>query len=218
MEVTMKKDEDGNIIYLKEDNKIFIMSFGGNLDLYWSFYDVDKNYYSKDVDFYITKENYFVYSLFEKLYEDISHCDLHRDYSFELLNAETLEDLKKIDIKRLDDKVSLKRLYRYNELYNNGIITWISDDRDYKDLDSVQIKKDEDKFIISFSRTKQKGDWFGSNPGPITIRFRNHGSFYAPFNCLFMELYNDLGKYDINDTQIHIEEYLYKVKKKKATH
>ena len=45
-----------------------------------------------------------------------------------------------------------------------------------------------------------------------SIRFRNSGSRYEPFNICFMQMYNELKNYDSNCHQIHIEEYLYKQK------
>ena len=50
----------------------------------------------------------------------------------------------------------------------------------------------------------------------IPIRFRNSGSFYNPFNVLFMRMHNKMKKIDdVNDIghQIHIEEYLYNKQK-----
>lgn len=52
--------------------------------------------------------------------------------------------------------------------------------------------------------------------GLISIRFRNSGSRYAPFNRLFMKMFNKLQFLDdVNDYghQIHIEEYLYNNKR-----
>lgn len=68
--------------YLKQDNKILEITFGGNLDLYWSLriikdykLTIEKNrnamYDEVKGTFIITKENYFIYSLFEELYDDI---------------------------------------------------------------------------------------------------------------------------------------------------
>ena len=50
----------------------------------------------------------------------------------------------------------------------------------------------------------------------ISIRFRNSGSRYAPFNIIFMKMYLNLQKIDdVNDYghQMHIEEHLNKIKK-----
>ena len=53
------------------------------------------------------------------------------------------------------------------------------------------------------------------NPRKITIRFRNSGSRYDPFNIIFMRLYQGLCNLDYEYHQIHIEEYLQESKIKK---
>ena len=52
--------------------------------------------------------------------------------------------------------------------------------------------------------------------GYISVRFRNSGSRYVPFNIAFMDMYNDMKEVDdVTDKghQLHIEEYLYETKK-----
>ena len=46
------------------------------------------------------------------------------------------------------------------------------------------------------------------DPRRITVRFRNSGSRYDPFNIIFMKLYQGLYELDYEYHQIHIEEYL----------
>ena len=215
MQIKIDENEDGKVITLEEDSKIFTMFFAGNLDLYWTFDNLDEDYFSKNGEFYITKENYYIYSLFEKLYEDISKCEIIYGNSFEMLNITTLFDLETMDSKKEEHREFIKHSSNYEELYNNGIITWISDDRDYRFLYKAQIIKDEDMFIINFSREKNEDNNYSLGARIINIRFRNSGSSYDPFNVLFMNLYNGLCKYDPNDKQIHIEEYLYSLKKEK---
>ena len=43
----------------------------------------------------------------------------------------------------------------------------------------------------------------------FSVRFRNSGSRYEPYNFTFMNMYNGLCEYDSDYHQIHIEEYLY---------
>ena len=50
------------------------------------------------------------------------------------------------------------------------------------------------------------------NINNISIRFRNSGSKYKPFNICFMRLFNNLQNYDPDYHQITIEEYNYKRK------
>lgn len=214
LKVNTQKSEDGNIITIIENNCFFTMMFSGNLDLYWIFESQSEN---KDKILYITKENYFVYSLFEELYNNISNCNLYNIDPSEMATVHSLEELKKLKKLKSQLNSSLRHDSRYKELFQNDKIIWISDDRDYEFIDRVEITKEEDQIKLHFLREKMrtKDQSFGTGNGPITIRFRNHGSAYTPFNGLFMNVYNKFDSYNPYDKQIHIEEYLYKVKQKK---
>ena len=80
MEVVKRKgNQAGYDFYLKQDNKILKIVFGGNLDLYWNLIiktDEINKYAKLEETFIITKENYFIYSLFEKLLEDIKTANI----------------------------------------------------------------------------------------------------------------------------------------------
>ena len=67
------------------------------------------------------------------------------------------------------------------------------------------IANNKDSFKLTFT-FKEK--WTRS------IRFRNSGSSYQPFNILFMDVFNKLQEYDPNYHQMHIEEYAYQKKLK----
>ena len=75
MEITRQYYEREGCYYfnLRQDNKILEITFGGNLDLYWSLriireHNLDEIMHSMYDEvketFIITKENYFIYSLF----------------------------------------------------------------------------------------------------------------------------------------------------------
>ena len=49
----------------------------------------------------------------------------------------------------------------------------------------------------------------------IVVRFRNSGSRYDPFNCVFMRFYQRLQEVDPNYHQVHIEELIYRKKLKR---
>ena len=201
----IKKDNEYDVTIIDGDKKL-LFTFGGNLDLYWSIKG-SNNLYEY---FEITKENYNLYNLFEILFNDIKDINLYKDYPFYI---ETLEDLKDYKKAKEEEKnmYRLHNLSNYNELYNNDTITWYSDDDSYDEANILKISKISDSFRLEFYK---KNNSF--IPG-ISIRFRNSGSRYDPFNIVFMKMYNKL--LEIDDTldyghQIHIEEYLYqKVKK-----
>lgn len=179
----------------KQEMNIF---FGGNLDLYWSYHD-DHQFNYKSINtstiFEVTKENYYLYILFEKLYTDIEEGNI--SYEDELDDFFSNQVTKEKDI--------YKNRHSYNSLWNNGCITWISDEVPDESANSVEITKKGENFIITFSQKDNLNFHY-------TVRFSNSGSRYDPFNILFMEMYRKLKTYDSTYYQIHMEEYLYQKK------
>ena len=184
------KDESGyDQFKINTDNGFFKIIFGGNLDLYWTCYDKEDEEKDRQ-EFIITKENYFLYKLFDKLYEDIKNNKIYYD----------------------EEKNKYFESYR-DTLFKDGKIDWYSDDF-YEEIASrLLIEKIDDTFKITFIKSKKEWDGIFKT---YSIRFRNSGSRYAPFNICFMNMYNSLCKhsseYCSDYHQIHIEEYLYKQK------
>ena len=59
------------------DEGCFSIVFGGNLDLYWSYRYKECFLDTHDSkEFFITKENYFLYSLFDELYNDVKDYNI----------------------------------------------------------------------------------------------------------------------------------------------
>ena len=97
-----------------------------------------------------------------------------------------------------------------NELFKDGKIDWYSDEF-YEEIASrLLIEEDDDRFKVTFIKSKMGYDYTFTT---YSIRFRNSGSRYNPFNVCFMNMYNALGEYNSDYHQIHIEEYLYNKKK-----
>ena len=76
MEIKREKNsvvKDQYIYTFTENDRTLKILFAGNLDLYISIYDNSLRTIKENEkkDFYITKENYAVYCLFEELYEKI---------------------------------------------------------------------------------------------------------------------------------------------------
>ena len=185
-EIQRIKDESGYDQYkIKTDNGFFRIIFGGNLDLYWTCYDKeDKD--SEIQEFLITKENYFLYELFDELYESIKNNKIYYGENKE---------------KYFEGYV--------DNLFKDGKIDWYSDDF-YEEIASrLLIEKVEDTFKITFLKSKKEWDGIFKT---YSIRFRNSGSRYEPFNICFMKMYNKLSEYDSNYHQVHMEEYLYRQK------
>lgn len=203
MKVVKKESDFGVNIFLQDGNKHLSITFGGTGDLYWSIHSNDVN---KDNDFTITKENYNVYVLFEQLFNDIENINI--------LYEEVTEEKKK--------KYKLYNYANYNELYNENenTITWYSDETAHDVANILKIKKENDSFRVQFyiQPPIEGYDEDFHSLHYIPIRFRNSGSSYAPFNRVFMKMYDEMKEInDVNDIghQIHIEEYLYNNKVKK---
>ena len=188
-----KNLDNNDAIKIKTDKGSFTISFEDNLDLYWdcnwrenniSFDEVDMH------DFYITKENYFLYSLFERLYVAVK------------------EEMPYFNCYYEDDN----RCKKYHSFVNTPLfigdkIEWHSDDYPYEKASVVSISKCyEDTFKIEFK--KNNGDYFPT----FAVRFRNSRSRYKPFNATFMNMYNSLINRDYDCHQIHYEEVLYEQK------
>ena len=208
MEVVKRKgNQSGYDFYLKQDNKILKIVFGGNL--YWNLIiktDEINKYAKLEETFVITKENYFIYSLFEKLLKDIKTANIYEpkypEDEYDRFGIITEEECKE-----WNDR--LKKRYYYNELYDKvtHTITWHSDDFEYSIADVVKINKVDDTFVLKFTRPvlNRENNYFRLSDS-ISIRFRNSGSRYDEFNIPFMRMYNELQDYDPDDHQMHIEE------------
>lgn len=213
------RDEGNYIIDLKRDGKVLSIFYGGNLDLYFSLEN-----FSSSASFIIGKDNYEIYNLFDLLYQSIIDADIYGKMTEEEIehivwmseaNKEDYHDnLKKEINRRMKYKQDLKDGSCYQKLVNNGIITWKSDEYFDEITPYVMIKKQNDSYYLEFykpsipDKYKNEVDLALSDPRSITIRFRNSGSSYEPFNICFMKLYNALCKLDYEYHQIHIEEYL----------
>ena len=178
MHMQVKLVKNDNLTYdikLIDGSKNLTIMYGGNGDLYWSLVNDDwVSFYEGITDhFDITKENYAVYKSFESL----------------------LLYLKATSIR--------EELTNYNKLYDvkSNEVTWISDKLIEEVANEVTISKQSEVIRLSF-KTKPWVLGYDRNYfefGMISIRFRNSGSRYRPFNLIFMNLFNELQKLIVND-------------------
>ena len=197
VEIKKTKDVEGyDRFKITTENGSFDIMFGGNLDLYW-YYWPEENYKDWPLakTFTISKENYFIYQKLDELYKNIKE---QKPYQSKDENSSIVFDSSKL----IND--SPKSQYSYKNLFQNDIIKWYSDDAPLEEASMLEIKYQEDKYIITFHQGKED---FGFPT--YAIRFRNSGSRYEPYNFAFMNMYNGLSEYDQDYHQIHIEEYLY---------
>lgn len=210
--------------YIEKDNQRLEIVFGGNGDLYWildnSQIDPDTyEEYRKELEssyqdiFIITKENYFIYQLFDELIQDIEDSRIYLPTINELeLEFDFFgEDKKETSVercKRLNEKH--KKYDRYKLLFEDGIICWHSDEHIFEDADRVKIYRLNDEIILEFSRPPVKeNEYIYRMPGRTGVRFRNSGSTYDPYNIIFMRMFQKLQEYNPEYHQIHIEELEY---------
>lgn len=214
--------------YLKEDNQILMISFCGNLDLYWLLYKQPKTIYSTEelrqinlkehkYTFTISKENYFIYSLFEELYNYIKESKIFiptqnnndpEEYN-EYTDMDTIFTEERLNMHNNQHKQSPT----YKSLFNEDIVEWHSDDDQYQRADTVRIIKKEESIELEFIRPKlTESNFIFRMPDTVCIRFRNSGSRYDPYNIIFMRMFQRLQDYDPEYHQIHIEEINYQKK------
>lgn len=192
------KYEKGYMFNIHLDEGTFTIIFAGNLDLYWN---CDSNNVLEDAiekEFLITKENYFLYSLFEKLYECIEN------YNFE----DIFLDEDDAFLKSFQENLMAQDSNNAEKLFSNGVVDYHSDDYPYDEASTFKIEKLEDEYKLTFKKGKTNGDFI-----TYAVRITNSGSRYPYFNMLFMNVYNKLKNYESEYHQIHIEEYLYELKR-----
>ena len=202
--------EKGYTFKIITDDGVFSISFCGNLDLYFNYECKGINIDNESVKkFTITKENYFLYSIFETLYENIKNC--HINYLDDELDVELDEENKKQILQRSEElKKELQEREKLNSrrLFQNDKVEWHSDDYDYDESSILLIEKLEEEIVVSF--VKGRTDVLDKT---FAIRICNSGSRYQPFNILFMQLYRKLIDYMPEYHQIHLEEIMFDMKR-----
>lgn len=105
------------------DDDIFKIFFMGNLDLYWKYqYSGSIRNTDSSKSFVITKESYFLFKLFDRLYNDIK--SYNKDYHY----------------------------YSYDLLFNNDKIEWCCDDCVYEEASSFIIEPMNEAYKLTFKR------------------------------------------------------------------
>lgn len=207
MIIEKEKSQFGTDVYISEGDSYLTIFYGGNGDLYWTIHSKNRsieNDPKKDC-FYITKENYKLFHLFNKLYDDIKEINIYDDFK--------------------EDKSKYRKYNQsnYNELFDgkNKTITWYSDETAHDVANYLVIKKEKDAFKLDFNIQEPKENYSRdfNSLYYIPIRICNSGSRYYPFNIPFMNMYNALVEFDdekVNGHQICMEEYLYERGKQKV--
>lgn len=229
MEITRYKNRESGYDYeFTQNNKTLRIVFGGNLDLYWSletnqeynsYEDMIKELYDT---FLITKENYQIYSLFKKLIDDVKNSNVYTpspeyktDEDEELIQVPPSPKQLK-EVKERNEE--LKNREGYKRIISGDSLIWHSDDESIDIADTLKISEIDDKILLEFYRPELTGEKSAiRRPNVISIRFRNSGSYYLPYNVVFMRMYNELQSFDpeldYECHQIHFEELPYQLKR-----
>lgn len=208
-DIIKKRTATGFNFKITTEQGTFVISFEGNLDLHWTYIVDDLLMKPNYKEFIITKENYYLYTLFEELYNDIKKYNVYQLDENDLPFCESPEEIeqKVKNFKKMNNYLRKKEKYNPESLIRNNSVEWHSDDCVYENSSVLKIKKKKETFIVIFEKSKVEDPFFTSS-----VRISNSGSRYDPFNLVFMKMYNDLILYDSEYHQIHIEEYLYQKK------
>ncbi|MBE6154523.1 MAG: hypothetical protein E7163_02985 [Firmicutes bacterium] len=218
----------GSIKFSRGDIKILELIFGGNLDLYFHLINYEEPSFIPS--FLISKDDYNIYVVFDKLYNDVLNANIASEMNIEESLLQIMSEFTDTNYeeelqKRKNEKVlfkahNLAMAYKKGLIVGNTII-WRSDDYPHDIAPYFVIKKLDDAYLIDFklpdiSLVKRELDSYEKSLindykyGEVSVRIRNDGSSYAPFNCCFMNAFNTLMEMDeVDINQIHIEEYLY---------
>ena len=182
---SFKNEFEYDIFHIEIENETFEISFQNNLDLYFRY--IPKNN-KKIHTFVITKENYFLYSLFNELYNNIKNNNPYNEKNS--YNTYYYNDAHKL-------------------LFKDNKVIWMSDDFLLESASYIKLEKNKDNYLLTFRKSKEKNSLYMPT---FTVRISNSGSRYNPFNILFMNLYFKLIDYNPKYHQIHLEEIEYQKK------
>ena len=195
----VEKTQNGHgydVFRIQTDEGSFYITFENNLDLYWGLeYEENILKMPETTSLIITKENYVIYSLIDRLYQRIVSGN-----PYDEISDEARDMFLKWTLSEQNDEALVK----------DGSVCWHSDDYIYENASSVTITPEGDEYIITFKKSKLAYD--AGLFMTYSVRIRNSGSRYAPFNAAFMEMYQELINYEPEYHQMHLEELMYKPK------
>ena len=206
LDVNVYNDDEYYSVSITDGEKVFEMIFGGNLDLHWNIWSVNNTDREKIVSMEITKDSYVLWELFDNLFNDFRCCNVSSVDEAELFFCEDSAEVRKL-YDRCDRRNEfLRSTSEYKRVFDGKCIRWMSDD---ESCNVVTITPKDDKYVIDFISGEKRISYLE----PHGVRFRNSGSANAPFNQLFMKLYNEIisGEHDFD--QVHVNEYVRKLKR-----
>lgn len=198
---------DCNDIELQDENgKTLKILLGGNGNLYWRY---NNNILDGYNNFRITKQNMDIYKLFDNLYNDIAQCNIYKMEETDYKLCDSKEEIRTLYQEKEKMNEILKSTKKYKKIFMFNVVSWRSDNMDFNKANVVNIYKEKDEYILMFNFYNK--ELYGN-----TIEFDKNNSLYNLFNKLFINMFEELQKYDNQYHQIHLEEIEYeKIKKLK---
>lgn len=176
-------------LFRDNPNHYLEIYYGGNLDLYFNLNNLEYG-----TTFLIGKDDYQVYVLFDELYSKVlsGNCCGTMENDLEQIKIRELEasDIDYHDeLKRIQESREECRQMNLDLARTSGLV----------DNGEIIWRSDDYKYKIFCS-----------------VRLRNSGSRYEPFNLCFMDLFNKLCALNPEYHQIHFEELLIDKELKKG--
>ena len=172
-----------------------IKNNSGVLKLFY-FYDSDLRFLCsvpEECDTYdieIGPNDSYVYDLIDETYDAISN---HQPFKYLIYDFDN------------KDLVVPEKTDNSKRLFKNGMIEWHSDDCAYNVGSVFYIKKDDNKYIITFQKSRAHLNRIEPfNDFTVTI---SNSSRYNPYNVTFMNMFNKLRDYDFLVNQANIRNY-----------
>jgi hypothetical protein len=184
-------NEFDQIDIVTEDGS-FSMLLKPNSNLYWRYNNPGNGVH----EIMITKEDYFLYRLFEDAYNLIMTDNPYEN----------------------ERKKMLSYGIPYNSernLVNGNSVKWYSDEYSFvEQAPSVSIQKYEEAYGVTFNPSNIS---FPARAQAFNymVSFKNEGSRYLTYSSIFFNMMKKMQEHDFENHQMHIEEYLYECKKRK---
>ena len=157
------------LFYITIDDKTFVISFEGNLDLYWSYqYEGSIMKAPDEVEFIIRHDDKAIYDIFDRLFKSIKRGDPFQNGS---------------------NDVNWKRQDKH-ALYKNNKVEFHSDEGDYDEVSYFTIEKFKNNYKLAFYKGKMMNCYF-----TYSVRISTSGSRYNFFYIPFIAMYSELKNY-----------------------
>lgn len=223
-------DGCGGIKLFRENPDHFLeIHFEGNLDVYFTLHGI-----LHGTTFLIGKDDYEIYRLFDELYSKVlnGRCYdfVEDDLESIMWECETSDIDYHEELKRKRESREERRQMNLDQAYASGLIVgddiiWRSDDYAKDIAPYFVIRRLTNAYELEFDvpQVSRELDFYEKMPINdykyrywVSVRLRNSGSRYEPFNHCFKRLYNKFLDLNPEYHQIHIEEWLIDEELKKG--